>query len=220
MENDDSNQRSGVQNYALSFLSDLMLVEEFKDVVREGDFNLMLSIWKFLILYFHATGHTNYAFESVNLVAQASSLLSERSAHHRKWCHFVNHRGGIGHNISCDLAMEHWNRAYKQHLHTAGGNVSASTIRHTGLALSTLECVCAAYDLATGVKPTTTRHATKSVQKDENTIFEALHTKYKCSKQRAPTQSSLPFHVTICQKSTENSLENARPYLKFCQTPE
>ena len=55
--------------------------------------------------------------------------------------------------------------------------------------------VCAAYDLATDVKSTTTRHATESVQKDENTIVEALHTSTRCSKQRAPTQSSLPFRV-------------------------
>ena len=156
-----------------------MIVEEFKDIVHEGDGNRMLSMWKFLLLYFRATGHTNYAFESVNLVAQASSLLSERSAHRLKWCRFVNHRGGPGHNISCDLAMEHWNRAYKQHLHTARGNVSSATIRRTGLALSTLECICTSYDMATGVKPTTTRHATKSAQKDENTILEALHKKYK-----------------------------------------
>ena len=80
----------------------------------------MLSIWKFLLLHFRPTGHTNYAFESVNLVAQASSLLSEWNAHQLKWCHFVNHRGDPGHIISCDLAMEHWNHAYKQHLHTAG----------------------------------------------------------------------------------------------------
>ena len=29
-ESDDSNKKSGVQNYALSLLSDLMIVEEFK----------------------------------------------------------------------------------------------------------------------------------------------------------------------------------------------
>ena len=31
---DDSNKKSGVQNYALSLLSDLMIVEEFKDIVQ------------------------------------------------------------------------------------------------------------------------------------------------------------------------------------------
>ena len=59
-ESDDSNKKSGVQNYALSLLSDLMIVEEFKDIVHEGDGDRMLSVWKFL-LYFRVTGHTNYA---------------------------------------------------------------------------------------------------------------------------------------------------------------
>lgn len=49
-ENYDSHQRSGVQDYAVSFLSDLMIVEQFKDIVHEGDGNCMLSMWKFLLL--------------------------------------------------------------------------------------------------------------------------------------------------------------------------
>lgn len=142
----------------------------------------MLSMWKFLLLYFRVTGHTNYAYESVNLVAQVSSLLSERSAHQLKWCWFVNTKGTQGHNISCDLAMEHWNRAFKQHVHTAGRNVSTSTLKRTGMALSTLECICVSYALATGVKPLTMTHTTKSAQKDENTMLDSLHMKYKVFK--------------------------------------
>jgi len=42
-ESDDSN-KSGVQNYALSLLSDLMIVEEFKDTVHKGDGDRMLSM--------------------------------------------------------------------------------------------------------------------------------------------------------------------------------
>ena len=178
-ECDDSDKKSGVQNYAMLLLSDLMIVVEFKDIVHEGDGDCMLSMWKFLLLYFRATGHTNYAYESVNLVAQASSLLSESSAHRLKWCRFVNTKGTPGHNISCDLAMEHWNRAFKQHVQTAGGNISTSTLKRTGMALSTLECICQSYDSATGVKPLTVSHTTMSAQKDENTMLDSLHTKYK-----------------------------------------
>ena len=126
-----------------------MIVEQFKDIVHEGHGDHMLSMWKFLLLYFRVTGHTNYAYASVNLVVQASSLLSERSAHQLKWCWFVNTKGTLGHNISCDLAMEHWNCAFKQYVHTAGGNVSTSTLKCTGMAPSTLERLCASYDLAT-----------------------------------------------------------------------
>ena len=132
----------------------------------------MLSMWKVLLLY--------YAYQSVNLVAQAS-LLSER-AHLLKWCRFVSTKGTPGHNISCDLAMEHWNCAFKQHVHTAGGNVSTSTLKRTVMALYTLECICVSYDLATGVKPLTMTHTTKSAQKEENTMLDSLHMKYQVFK--------------------------------------
>jgi len=81
-----------------------------------------------------------YAYESVNITAQASSPLNERSTHRLmiKWWHFVNTTGKPGKNYSCNLKMEHWNAAFKVHVATAGGNINASTITHTGMALSTL----------------------------------------------------------------------------------
>ena len=169
----------GLHSYACSFMADLLLVEEFKDAVREGDGERMLTIWKLLLLYFRATGHTNYAAESVRLIAEASALLTERGAYRLKWCRFINTRGKPGNNIPCDLGMEHWNRAYKQHLATAGGNVSSSTIIRTGLALSTLNEVIDSFDKATNISPQAVHHTAKSSKVDENTMLEALHRKYK-----------------------------------------
>ena len=148
----------GISNYAHSFLADLLFVEELIDAVHEGDGDRMMTIWKYLLLYFRSTGHRNYAYESVNIIAQASSLFSERSAHRLKWCRFVNTMGKPGKNHSCDLEMEHWNAAFKAHVATAGGNVNASTITRTGMALSTLQQVCSSFDSATNIRPLTSRH--------------------------------------------------------------
>ncbi len=164
-----------VRNYARSFMADLLFIEEFKDAVHEGDGDRMLRIWKFLLLYFRSTGHTKYAYEAVNLVAQSSALLSERQAYRLKWCRFVNTSGKPGRNISCDLANEHWNRAFKGHLASAGGNVNSSTILRTGAALSTLEDVCSTYDKAVSVTPLTTKHCTRTASKDEQTMLNTLH---------------------------------------------
>ena len=66
----------------------------------------------------------------------------------------MNTTGKPGKNHSCDLEMEHWNAAFKQHIAaTAGGNVNASTITRTGMALSTLQQVCLSFDSATNVRP-------------------------------------------------------------------
>ncbi len=137
-----SREENGIQNYACSLLTDCLVVHEFNDVVHEGDGERMMTLWKFLLLYFRATGHLNYALESVNLVAQTQALLSAREAFRVKWCRFVNTRGQPGTNVSCDLAMKHWNRAFKTHLSSTGANISASTITRTGTALSILEAVC------------------------------------------------------------------------------
>ena len=176
---DSDTSSNGIHNYACSFMADLLLVEEFNDAVHEGDGERMLTIWKLLLLNFRATGHTNYAAESVRLIAEASALLTERDAHRLKWCRFINTKGKPGKNISCDLGMEHWNRAFKQHLATAGGNIAFSTIIRTGMALSTLNEAIDRFDEVTNISPQAVHHTTKSSKKDENTMLEALHSKYK-----------------------------------------
>ena len=88
----------------------------------------------------------------------------------------MNTTGKPGKNHSCDLEMEHWNAAFKQHIAaTAGGNVNASTITRTGMALSTLQQLCLSFDSATNVRPLTSRHTTKSSKKDEDMMVDALH---------------------------------------------
>ena len=91
---DSDASRHGIHNYACSFMADLLLVEEFNDAVHEGDGERMLTIWKLLLLHFRTTGHTNYAAESVRLIAEASALLTERGAHRLKWCRFINTNQG------------------------------------------------------------------------------------------------------------------------------
>ena len=114
------NCRLGISNYAYSFLADLLFVEEMVDAVHEGDGDRMMTVTKYLLLYFRSTGHRNYALECINIIAQVTSLLSERNAYRLKWCRFVNTTGKPGRNHSYDLEMEHWNAAFKQHIATAG----------------------------------------------------------------------------------------------------
>ena len=75
--------------------------------------------------------------------------------------------------------MEHWNRAFKQHLATAGENIASSTIVHTGMALSTLNEAIDTFDEVTNILPQAVHHTTKSSTKDKNTMVEALHSKYE-----------------------------------------
>ena len=50
--------------YARETLSLGLLFLEFKDAVKEGDGTRVLRCWKYFLLLFHASGHTNYCLEA------------------------------------------------------------------------------------------------------------------------------------------------------------
>ena len=54
--------------------------------------------------------HTKYALEALRLQYQVKSVLSPQLVHRILWDRFVNTRGGLGHNVPCDLYNEHVNK--------------------------------------------------------------------------------------------------------------
>ena len=69
----------------------------------------------------------NYSKEAFNLLTQLL-VLSPRQAHQVTWSRFVNVRGWTGHNISCDLHMEHLNRVCKMAVRSLGANLTPKAI--------------------------------------------------------------------------------------------
>ena len=57
-------------DYSCEVLSLGLLYLDFKDAVREGDGDRIIMIWKYFLLIFKATGHTNYALEALTLLTQ------------------------------------------------------------------------------------------------------------------------------------------------------
>ena len=194
-ENSSPDSNSSVQNYVWGLLTDLLVAEEFRDAIREGDGDRVFRLWKLFQLYFRASGHTKYAFESVQLVADVKSLQSEQTAHRILWSRFVNTKGGLGHNISCDLHMEHLNCAFKTHLGTAGGNVTEKTLLRTGKALSTLQAVSDAFDGTCSIGIRSSAHSHKSANDDEDIMIKALleHKVYSSSGEHA-TFRTFPYN--------------------------
>ena len=82
----------------------------FKDAVCEGDSDTVLRNWNIFLLIWKATGHSNYTCEAFTLLSQYHLLLPPNLAEQLKWSWFINVHGLPGHNISCDLHMEHLNR--------------------------------------------------------------------------------------------------------------
>ena len=58
---------------------------EFQDAIREGDGIRVIRCWKFLLLWFRSTGHTNYAIEAMTLLSQLYHLFTPRLAEQLIW---------------------------------------------------------------------------------------------------------------------------------------
>ena len=93
-------------------------------------------------------------------------VLSPRIAEQLKWSRFINVHGLPGHNVSCDLHMEHLNREAKASIVGLGPNKSQKAIRRTGKALGPLTETLENFD--------EDNHAPKSGDKDLQKIIKQL----------------------------------------------
>ncbi len=91
-----------------------------------------------MLILFKATGRKNYAIEALTLLSQYHILLPCNLVEQLKWSRFVNVRGLPGHNISCDLHMEHLNRLVKVSIEGLGANKSEKSIKRVAKAMGVL----------------------------------------------------------------------------------
>ena len=110
----EESSKGTAYDYTCEVLSLGLLFLNFKDSLREGDGDRTLLMWKYFMLIFKAMGHRNYAAESFTLLSQYNITLPDNLAKQLKWSRFVNVHGLPGHNISCDLHMEHMKRLVKE----------------------------------------------------------------------------------------------------------
>ena len=136
----------GVNIYASEVLSLGLLYMEFRDGIREGDGFRVLRCWKYLTPLFKATRHKNYALEGANFLTQYYYILPPRQAHQLLWSRFVNTRGQAGHNIPCDLHLEHLNRICKSSIKMLGSNKTVKAIQRVGRCLNFTKDFLSKYD--------------------------------------------------------------------------
>ena len=164
--------------YSREVMSLGLLFLEFKDAIREGDGDRVLFVWRYLLLLYKASRRKNYAIEALTLLSQCSFILPANLAEQVKWSRFVNFHGLPGHNISCDLHMEHLNRLVKTAIDGLGANKSKKAISRVGKALGVLASATQAYDKELGVPLQGSTHSTRQVKpkilKDVTTIVNQL----------------------------------------------
>ena len=124
-----------------------LLWHGFHDAIKEGDGDRIFLYWKFLLPVFKEENHHNYAKEAFNLTFQ-SKVLSPRKLCELKWNRTVNTHGKAGHNVPCDLHMEHLNRRLKKCIRSSGSNVYPSAIQRAARSLGPVNHVCSEFEAA------------------------------------------------------------------------
>ena len=163
-----------ILEYAKETLTMGLMFLEFKDAVREGDGERVLRCWKFLFLFFRASGHTNYTLEALTLLSHYYYLLPPRYAEQMKWNRFVNTQGKRGANISADLHIEHLNRICKEAVNHLGANKTPKAVTRIGKVVGVVSSTLDHYDEVTGVDHGSDRHTRRSDKDDLNLVLKEL----------------------------------------------
>ena len=160
--------------YSCEVLSLGLLFLEFKDSIKLGDGDRDMRVWKYLLLIFKACGRKNYAIEALTTLTQYHITLPPQLAEQLKWSRFINTHGTIGHNISCDLHMEHLNKVAKVAIDGLGANKSEKAITRVGKAIGTMTSTIDNFDTVNKVPAESGAHSKKSSEKDLNKVISQL----------------------------------------------
>jgi len=129
--------------------------------------------WRFLLPVFKLTGRRNYCLEAFNLLAQ-TIVLSPRQVAELKWSRTINTVGRVGHNVPCDLHMEHLNRRLKSMIANLGSNTKPNNIKSAGMSLGIIAKVCSTFEQEAEVHENKEFHTFPKFTKDLNCIVDQL----------------------------------------------
>ena len=78
----------------------------------------------------------------------------------------MNTRGGLGHNIPCDLYNEHVNKLLKHIITATGSNLTETSLQLATHSVSTLQYICRQFDVESEVPVGTLAHSTRTDMQD------------------------------------------------------
>ena len=79
-----------------------------------------------------------YSTEAFHLLSQTQAFLTPRMAYRVIWGRFVNLHGSSGHNISCNLHLEHLNNTVKSLTSRLGPNLTDITLARVSCRLKSV----------------------------------------------------------------------------------
>ena len=147
---------------------------ELIDGVKEGDGERVLRWWKYGMLLFKITGHKNYSIEALTLLAQHQWFLPPRQKMQLKFSRFVNIRGKVGTNLSCDYYMEQLNRLTKICIQHLGANKADVCISKVSKCIGPLNELLLRFDEEHNICGRSANHKIPTTLKDRDEIIKEL----------------------------------------------
>ena len=87
---------------------------------------------------------------------------------------FVNTRGGLGHNIPCDLYNENVNKMLKHIIASMGSNLTETFLQRAARSVSTRHAICSQFDKGSNFAIGTHAHSTRSDMEDVAKVTSAV----------------------------------------------
>ena len=162
-----------VFNYGRVMCHFASLLIEFIDACREVDGKRVIRCWRLFLPHFYAARRTKYALEALNIQIQLK-VLSPQLSHELTWSRLVNTYGGLGNNISCDLANEHINKHVKEIVANMGPNFSEEALKRAAGSVTYVDKISHMYDKNSSVPTNPSRHSTKSSGKDIELVVKTV----------------------------------------------
>ena len=82
-----------VYAYASDVLSLGLIYMEYNDAIKEADGNRIIRVWRYLLLIFHNTAHSNYALEALTMLVQYHYIFTPRMKQQLLWNRTINIHG-------------------------------------------------------------------------------------------------------------------------------
>ena len=122
----------------------------------------MYRCWRLFLPHFKTSNHMSNHLKLFCYSVRYSPQL----AHQILWDRLVNTRGGLGHNIPCDLHNEHISNCLKHVIVIMASNLTESSQQRVPRSVSTLDTICRQFCRKPDVRMGTCAHSTRFVVKD------------------------------------------------------
>ena len=160
------------------------------------------------MILFKATGHKNYAIEAFSLLAQHKWFLPPCQAMQLMYSRFINVHGRIGHNVPCDLHMEHLNRVAKLCVQQLGANKTGKSIQRIGKCVGAVDKILQHYDQENDITTPSIHHSIPSSKEEKCLIIdELLKNEIFTTKPGCKHTHFKNFTCNIMRRVNKNSME-------------